>query len=180
MSLEQQLAESTAAINALTQALNTFALVANKAFSAAQAPASDPAAATDAAITKARKPKKVETTRYFFREANDVVYRIEPTDAVQTPMEGSVEITADEFAAHQTRLAAKHGHLSAEKPAAEKPAAEVSNEVLMGAVTTLSQRSDGREHMTRILAEFGVPKFSLLPAQRRAEALALVQAAIAA
>lgn len=188
MSLEQQLADNTAALSTLAAAMNRFADEAGKANAAYNA-----MQAASVVETKVKVKKPVAGTKYFFREANDVVYRIEPTDPAQEPMSGSVEITADEFAAHQTRLAAKFANVgngastaaTRVEPAATTTASpdapsEVDQPTLMAAVTNLSQRADGREQMTKILATFGVPKFSLLPSQRRGEALALVNAAIAA
>jgi hypothetical protein len=49
----------------------------------------------------------------------------------------------------------------------------------MARVVVLSQKADGRAQMEKILANFGVPKFSLLPGQKVAEALDLVNKAIA-
>lgn len=167
MSLEQALADNTAAIRDLIAAFTRAPEVAEPA---KRGPG---------------RPKKTEAapaTRYFFRQANDVVYRIEPADPVQEPMEGSVEITADEFTAHEARIAAKYKHLSADTAPSEVDPPQADPEVkpadLMARVVVLSQKADGRARMEKILAEFGVPKFSLLPAQHLTKALDLVNKSI--
>lgn len=177
MSLEQALADNTAALLKLT-ALLEAANAQGAAFVAAATPEEKPKR------TKAT-PVKVAAIRYFFNEKHDSVYRIAPEDPVQNPMEGSVEITQPEFEAHQARLATKYAHLSAEKPAdtvttevKADPQPEVKPADLMARVVLLSQKADGRSHMEKILAEFGVPKFSLLPAQHLSKALDLVNKAI--
>ena len=191
MSLEQALADNTAALKALTAALLVLPQ-AGTTVAAASLGDEKPKRAKKATEPAVEQP----TTKYYFSEKNDVVYQVQPGEP-DVVMGGAVAITKEEFEAHQARLSAKFAHLSAPgnapaaTPAADAPeahtpsqsepaaAVEVSNEVLMKAVVSLSQLSDGRARMEKILAHFGVPKFSLLPAQRRAEALSAVEKALA-
>jgi hypothetical protein len=156
MSIEQALAENTAAILMLAALMKPPVEVAK--------PAVKPAVKAKPA-TLPSGVVSVEVPTYFFAEKNKTVYAIQPGEPLQI-LSGAVEITHDEFLAHKSRLAA------------EFPI-EVSQEDLMSKVILLSKRGDGREHMTRIVAEMGVAKFSLLAPEQRAGALALVEAALA-
>ena len=176
MSLEQALLANTTAIQALIAQLQAAPVVAAETPVVKPAkPKAEPKPKPDfqkdlPSETLASGVVSVTETIYFFTEKNDVVYEIQPGEPLQI-LSGAVRITADEFAAHKARIDAKFAHLS-------KPADEVTSEVLMAKVVELSQQANGRAEMQRILAGFGAAKFSLVPADKRADAMAQVEAAI--
>ena len=135
MSLELSITALTAAITALVAALPT-----------AQAPAPT----TDAAEPAKRgpgRPKKNETvtaaandalgnpagTTYWFNEKHNSVYRIVPGDGTPGPMEGSVELTAEQFATAQAALAERFTDPS---KAAQPQVAAASSQPTAVTVTT--------------------------------------------
>lgn len=123
MSLEQALADNTAALKALTAAL-AGSSVATKAPSPAPVASPTPTA---------------EGSKYFFLKKNDTVFERKPGDPAQA-IEGAVEISEADFKKHQERLAKKYAHLTASK--ANAPSAPASSPASAAKATAAASGSE--------------------------------------
>lgn len=189
MSLEQALQDNTAAIKQLIAVISSGqAITQAVAGPAVAAPATEPlkvdkpkaASRKTVAETPAGKPVEgdPEGTRYFRLDKHNTVYKITPTDPL-TIIEGSVEISGDDFLARKAELAEQFKSVQtasapapapAPAPAASPtpPAASVPTpasaptptwDETLEALKALGKKpGNGRELLLGLLKEFGVSK----------------------
>ena len=151
MSIEANIQSLTLAVTALTSAIQSFLATATPGASFAASVGATQDDAPKAGKRGPGRPTKETTsaapppaatadgslasgdgTTFWFNTKHDSVYRIVPGDGTSAPLPGSEQISEADFFAHQTRLAAKYGHLSgtptaspAPEPATSAPTATV-------------------------------------------------------